>query len=174
MRLAGLGKFINQNIGSVTKNVLPGTALSAGFGLLGGGPKEALVYGATDLLGALPATMLSRYATRNVKSPGVKNAIESAANIGGSIGGTLLGSQLLSGGQQQQIAQQVEQRSAVNNLPLSSQLAELSPGTQYQTTGLPSGKEFEALLNQVPNNSWMQYLSPEDQLMLQGAINPRL
>jgi hypothetical protein len=173
MKLAGLRKFIGENIGSVTKNVLPGTALSAGFGMLAGGPTAGLTYAATDVLGSLPATMLGRYAARNVKNPGVRNAIEGVANVGGSIAGSVLGAELLSGGQQQQIAQQIEQRSVVNDMPLASQIAELSPGTQYQTTGLPSSQPFEELLSQMPRSSWMQYLSPEDQAMLQGAINLR-
>lgn len=174
MKLAGLRKFIGENIGSVTKNVLPGTALSAGFGMLAGGPTAGLTYAATDVLGSLPATMLGRYAARNIKSPGVRNAIEGVANVAGSIGGTILGSELLAGGQQQQIAQQIEQRSVVNDMPLASQISELSPGTQYQLTGLPSSQPFEQLLSQMPRNSWTQYLSPEDQAMLQGVINPRL
>jgi hypothetical protein len=173
MKLAGLRKFIGENIGSVTKNVLPGTALSAGFGMLAGGPTAGLTYAATDVLGSLPATILGRYAARNVKNPGVRNAIEGVANVGGSIAGSVLGAELLSGGQQQQIAQQIEQRSVVNDMPLASQIAELSPGTQYQTAGLPSSQPFEDLLSQMPRSSWMQYLSPEDQAMLQGAINLR-
>lgn len=174
MKLAGLGRFISQNIGGVAKSVLPGTALSAGFGVLAGGPQAGLVYGATDLIGSLPATMLGRYAARNIKNKDLQGLVEGAANVGGSIGGAMLGSQLLSGGQQQQIAQQIEQRSVVNQLPLYEQISELAPGTQYQTAGLPSSQPFEELLNQMPRNSWMQYLDPADQAMLQGAVNPRL
>jgi len=174
MKLAGLGKFIGQNIGAVAKNVVPGTALSAGFGMLAGGPQAGLVYGATDLLGSLPATMLGRYAARNIKSKGMRNAVEGAANLAGSLGGSMLGTQLLYGGQPQQIAQQIEQRSAINQLPLYEQIGELAPGTQYQTAGLPSSQPFEELMNQMPRNTWMQYLDPADQAMLQGAINPRL
>ena len=173
MKLAGLGRFIGQNISSVTKNVLPGTALSAGFGMLAGGPKEALIYGATDLVGSLPATMLGRYAARNVKNEGARNLIEGAANTAGSIGGAILGSQLLAGGQPQQIAQQVEQRSVVNQLPLEEQLLERSPGTNFQTVGLSPRAEFEQLLNQAPRSTWAHYLSPEDQLILQEMTRAR-
>lgn len=168
------GRWLSQNLGPVLKSVLPGTALSAGFGLLAGGPKEALVYGASDVVGALPLTLLGRYGARNIKNEGVRNAIEGGANIVGSIGGTMLGASVLQAGQPQQIAQQVEQRSLVNDLPLTEQEADLSPGTQYQIKGLPSSQPFEELLSQMPRNSWMQYLDPADQAMLQGAINPRL
>lgn len=174
MKLAGLGKFITQNLGSVTKNVLPGTALSAGFGLLAEGPKAGLVYGATDLLGSLPATMLGRYAGRNIKSEGLRNAIEGGANLAGSLAGSVVGSNILYGGQPQQIAQQIEQRSVVNQLPLAEQLVERSPGTNFQTVGLSPRAEFEQLLNQGPRSTWATYLSPEDQLILQEMTRTRI
>lgn len=173
MKLAGLGKFISQNIGGVAKNVLPGTALSAGFGALAGGPQGALVYGATDLLGSLPATMLGRYAARNIKSQGLRNAIEGGANLAGSLGGSLVGSQLLYGGQPQQIAQQIEQRSVVNQLPLEEQLLERSPGTNFQTVGLSPRAEFEQLLNRMPAGGISPYLSQEDQMIIQQLTGGR-
>jgi hypothetical protein len=167
------GGWLGRNIGSAIKAVLPGTALTAGFGAMGAGPKGALVYGLSDIATSLPATLLGRYAGRNIKSQPVRNAIETGANIIGSLIGTEVGSSVLMAGQPQQIAQQIEQRSVVNQLPLSQQLSELSPGTQYQ---LPAAdpQHFENLLGQTPRNQWMQYLSPEDQAMLQGALNPRL
>lgn len=172
MQLAG--SWLAKNIGPVVKSVLPGTALSAGFGLFSSGSKAALTYGATDVLGSVPATLLGRYAGRNIKREGVRNLIEGAANFAGSMTGAELGNTILMGGQPQQIAQQIEQRSVVNQLPLREQINELARGTQYQTAGLPSSQPFENLLNQMPRNSWMQYLDPADQAMLQGAINPRL
>lgn len=176
MKLAGkeLAKFLTKNLGSATKSVLPGTALSAGFGALTGGPAAGLTYGVTDVLGSLPATLLGRYAARNIKDKNLRGLVEGAANVAGSFAGAELGSRILMGGQPQQIAQQIEQRSAINQLPLYEQIGELAPGTQYQTAGLPSSQPFEELLNQMPRNSWMQYLDPADQAMLQGAINPRL
>ena len=176
MNLAGKGlaQFLTKNLGSTVKSVLPGTALSAGFGALAGGPAAGLTYGVTDVLGSVPATLLGRYAARNIKREGVRNLVEGAANVAGSLAGAEVGSRILMGGQPQQIAQQIEQRSVVNQLPLYEQIGELAPGTQYQTAGLPSSQPFEELLNQMPRNSWMQYLDPADQAMLQGAINPRL
>lgn len=172
--MALAGKWLSKNIGSALKSVLPGTALSAGFGTLAAGPQGGLVYGATDLIGSLPATLLGRYAGRNIKNKDVRGFVEGAANIAGSIGGSMLGAELMAGGQPQQIAQQIEQRSVVNQMPLVDQIYDLSPGTQYQMAGLPSGQPFEELLSQVPSASWMKYLDPADQAMLQGAINPRL
>ena len=176
MNLAGKGlaQFLTKNLGSVTKAVLPGTALNAGFGLLTGGPAAGLTFAATDFATSVPATLLGRYAGRNIKDKNIRGLIEGGANVAGSLTGTELGSRLLMGGQQQQIAQQIEQRSVVNQLPLYEQIGELAPGTQYQTAGLPSSQPFEELLNQMPRNSWMQYLDPADQAMLQGAVNPRL
>lgn len=144
MQLAG--SWLSKNIGPVLKSVLPGTALSAGFGLMGGGPKAAAIYGATDVLGSLPATLLGRYAGRNIKNEGLRNMVEGAANIAGSLAGAELGTNLLMGGQQQQIAQQIEQRSLVNDLPLLQQEVNLAPGTQYQVSGLNPGTEFQELL----------------------------
>ena len=168
------GKWLRENLGSVIKAVLPGTALTAGFGALGAGPKGAVVYGLSDLATSVPATLLGRYAGRNIKNETMRNVIEGGANIAGSLVGTELGSAVLTAGQPQQIAQQIEQRSVVNQMPLVDQISELSPGTQYQMSGLPSSKSFEELLNQSQGSSWMQYLDPADQAMLQGAIRPRL
>jgi hypothetical protein len=64
--------------------------------------------------------------------------------------------------------QQMMQRADINNL--QNQL--VSPGTQFQMTGLPSAEHFQQLLNQ--RNSSAQYLSPEDQLLLQQAQRPVL
>ena len=168
------GKWLRDNLGSALKAVLPGTALTAGFGALGAGPKGALAYGASDLITSLPATLLGRYAGRNLKSKTARNVLETGANIAGSLVGTELGSAMLMGGQPQQIAQQIEQRSVVNQMPLIDQISDLSPGTQYQMSGLPGPQPFEELLSQVQSPSWMQYLDPADQAMLQGAIRPRL
>jgi hypothetical protein len=171
--MALAGSWLSKNLGPVIKNVLPGSAVNAGFGLLSGGPKGALTFGLADVATALPATLLGRYAARNIPNEKTRNIIEGAANIGGSLLGTELGINILTAGQPQQIAQQVEQRSAVNQLPLEQQAAELSPGTQYQLSNADP-QRFENLLNQMPRNQWMQYLSQQDQAMLQGALNPRL
>ena len=172
--MALAGGWLSKNLGSVVKSVLPGTALNAGFGAFAAGPKGALAFGLSDLATSVPATLLGRYVGRNVPSKTARNWIEGGANIAGSLVGTELGSAMLMGGQPQQIAQQIEQRSVVNQLPLYQQMSELSPGTQYQLTGMPGGQPFEDLLNQLPRNQWSQYLSPKDQAMLQGVLNPGL
>ena len=169
--MALAGGWLSKNLGSVVKSVLPGTALNAGFGAFAAGPKGALAFGLSDLATSLPATLLGRYASRNIPNKTTRGLIEGGANIAGSLVGTELGSSILMAGQPQQIAQQIEQRSVVNQLPLNQQLTELSPGTQYQ---LADPQHFENLLNQMPRNQWMQYLSPEDQAMVQGVLNPRL
>ena len=176
MKLAGKGlaQFLTKNLGSVTKAVLPGTALNAGFGLLTSGPVGGLTFAATDFATSLPATLLGRYAGRNIKDKNIRGLVEGGANVAGSLTGTELGSRLLMGGQQQQIAQQIEQRSVVNQLPLTEQLAERSPGTNFQTVGLSPRAEFEQLLNQGPRNTFAAYFSPEDQLLLQQMTSPRM
>lgn len=171
--MALAGGWLSKNLGSVVKSVLPGAALNAGFGAFAAGPKGALAFGLSDLATSLPATLLGRYAARNVPNKTARDLIEGGANIAGSLVGTELGSSILMAGQPQQIAQQIEQRSVVNQLPLNQQLAELSPGTQYQLP-LADPQHFENLLNQMPRNQWMQYLSPEDQAMVQGVLNPRM
>lgn len=160
MNLAG--SWLAKNIGPVVKSVLPGTALSAGFGLLGAGPKAALTYGATDILGSVPATLLGRYAGRNIKSQGLRNLVEGGANIAGSMAGAELGTSMLLGGQPQQIAQQVEQRSLINQMPLTQQEVNLSPGTQYQLTGLNPGAEFQDLL--------LKQLNPTEQALFGNQL----
>lgn len=164
MRLAG--SWLSKNIGPVLKSVLPGTALSSGFGLIGGGPQAALAYGATDILGSVPATLLGRYAGRNIKREGLRNMVEGGANLVGSFAGAELGTALLSGGQPQQMAQQIEQRSLVNRYPLAEQAGDLAYGTQYQLTGLPDPTQFNQLL--------ANQLSPTERQLLQGALVPQV
>lgn len=170
MNLAGKGlaQFLTKNLGPVTKSVLPGTALNTGFGLLTGGPVAGLTFGAADFATSVPATLLGRYAARNIKNENVRGLVEGAANVAGSLAGTELGSNILMAGQPQQIAQQIEQRSIVNQLPLYQQLNELAPGTQYQM--LPSPQPFEALLNDAITES----LNPIERTLLQNSMNARL
>jgi len=161
--------FVGRNAGDVAKSVLPGSLLAGGFGMLEG-PGAALTYGLADAAAAFPATMAARALTRNVKTPWIKGAAENTANIGASLGSTLVASNLLYGNQalapqSQQIAQQVEQRALVNNL---GQVQLLSPGTNFQMAGMPDPENFQQLLNQ--RNNWTQYLSPEDQALIQQTM----
>lgn len=161
MKLAG--SWLSKNIGPVLKSVLPGTALSSGYGLFAGGPKAALTYGVTDVLGSTPATLLGRYAGRNIKNENVRGFVEGAANFAGSMVGSEIGTSLLMGGQPQQIAQQIEQRSVVNHLPLLQQELNLSPGTQYQLSGLSPGADFQKLL--------LQQLNPTEQALFSRQLS---
>ena len=56
---AFLGKFIEE-LGPAAKQAALGTGLTAGFGLLAGGPTAALAYGAGDFLLNVPAIALAR------------------------------------------------------------------------------------------------------------------
>jgi len=173
MKLAGLGKFINQNIGATTRGVLPGTALNAAFGAMSAGPQGGLIFGLSDLATSVPASLLGRYAGRNIKSKGTRDLIEGGANLGGVLLGNELGRAVLMAGQPQQIAQQIEQRSVVNQLPLEEQLLERSPGTNFQTVGLSPRAEFEQLLNRIPAGGISPYLSQEDQMIIQQLTGGR-
>ena len=165
--------FVGRNAGSVAKAVTPGSALAAGFGLLEG-PAAGLAYGATDFAAAFPATLAARALGSKITKPvlgvapkTVQAGLEQAANIGASLGGTVAASNLLYGhqpvvmptnmSQEQQVMQQMMQRSAVNDLPVQG----VAPGTQFQTSGI------EFLQNYVqPPSSIAGYLSPEDLAIL--------
>lgn len=167
MNFQRLLNFVGRNAGDVAKSVVPGSLLAGGFGLLEG-PAAGLAYGLADVAAAFPATMAARGLTRNVKTPWIRNAAETTANIGASLGSTVVASNLLYGNQAlapqaAQIAQQVDQRELVNHMLPQQQL--LSPGTNFQTAGLPSHENFQQLLNQ--RSTWQQYLSPEDQALIQ-------
>jgi hypothetical protein len=125
--------------------------LTAGFGLLSGGPKAAAAYGAADFLAAYPATLLARKLGSKITKPvmgidpkTVRGGLETVANLGASIvspiavdavAGKALYPETAQGNvlQQQQIAQEMEQRAAINGLQ-TPQL--VSPGTQFQMQGL--------------------------------------
>lgn len=177
MSFQRLLNFVGRNIGDVTKSVLPGTAMTAGLGLMGS-PQAAAVYGLSDLALSVPTTLAARGLGSKITKPvlGVKpehirSGIETTANIGAQLGSTRVADEILYGNQQVTSPlmlqeQQTMQRAAVNDL--QNQL--VSPGTQFQMTGLPSAEHFQQLLNQRNNSA--QYLSPEDQLLLQQARRP--
>jgi len=114
-------------------NVAAGSALSAGFGMMAGGPAAGLAYGVGDIATALPLTALARKVrppkSRRVEvAPGkfeaelVPSRLETAANLGGSLISPLA-TEAIAGGllyppqptptqisQEQQIMQQMMQR----------------------------------------------------------------
>jgi hypothetical protein len=151
-RLLGYAKRNKDLVG----NVATGSALSAGFGMMAGGPAAGLAYGLGDLAVALPLTAAARKVrppkTRRVEvAPGkfedelVPSRLETAANIGGSlispiateaIAGRMLMPQAAEPtqiAQEQQIMQQMMQRQSVNNLQAPQAVA---PGTQFQAQGI--------------------------------------
>ena len=175
---AGFGRLLKE----VAKPSLTSGALASGLSLIGGAnPLQALATGAVDAAAsAIPLGLLRKfspksYAKRTLVDPktgekivqqGTHN-LETPLNIATSVGAGYLTSPLIYGtGQQQQMMQQVEQRSLVNQMPLQDQL--LSPGTQFQMTGLPDPNDFQQFLNQ--QNNWSQYLSPQDQALLQQTL----
>lgn len=179
MSFQRLLNFASRNLPKTLAEAAPGTLLSAGFGLLEG-PGAAVAYGLGDLAGSVPAVLAAKALGSRIKKPiaGIKpetirGGLEGAANVVGSIGGTMATANLLYGNQYTQtpqIQQQIEQRSLVNQTPINQQL--VSPGTQFQMVGLPDASQFEQLLNQRGN--WMQYLSPEDQALIAGVVSPKL
>jgi hypothetical protein len=153
--LGRLLQYVSKNK-DLVGNVAAGSALSAGFGAMAGGPGMGLAYGLGDLAVALPLTAAARKIrpakTRRVEvAPGkfeeelVPSRLENAANIGGSLISPFA-TEALAGGlmpqpqatptqisQEQQIMQQMMQRQAVNSLEVPQAVA---PGTQFQTPGI--------------------------------------
>ncbi len=176
MDLQRLLNLVKQNSKDVEKNVAPGSALAAGFGMLEG-PKAALAYGAADFLGAYPLTMGARALGTKITKPvlgiqpqALRSGLENVANIGGSLGSTVAASSLLYGGQpvtptvmsqEQQIMQEMSQRAAINNLDVQA----VAPGTQFQTAGIEFLNDY---VNRKPP-SFMDYLSQEDLALLAEA-----
>lgn len=179
MSFQRLLNFVGRNLPKTVAEAAPGTLLSAGFGLLES-PGAAVAYGLGDLAGSVPAILGAKVLGSRIKKPilgvnpeTIRSGLEGTANIVGSLGGTMVTSNLLYGNQYNQtpqIQQQVEQRSIVNQAPMGQQL--VSPGTQFQMAGLPDASQFEQLLNQ--RGGWSRYLSPEDQALVAGVISPRL
>jgi putative intracellular protease/amidase len=169
--LQRLAQYAGKNK-DIVGNVATGSALTAGFGLLAGGPKAAAAYGAADFLAAYPATLLARKLGSKITKPvmgidpkTVRGGLETVANLGASIvspvvvdavAGKALYPETAQGNvpQQQQIAQEMEQRAAINNLQ-TPQL--VSPGTQFQMQGL----EQTFLQNFTKPQSYMAEMMPE-------------
>ena len=169
--LQRLAQYVGKNK-DIVGNVGTGSALTAGFGLLAGGPKAAAAYGAADFLAAYPATLLARKLGSKITKPvmgidpkTVRGGLETVANLGASIvspvavdavAGKALYPETAQGNvpQQQQIAQEMEQRAAINNLQ-TPQL--VSPGTQFQMQGL----EQTFLQNFTKPQNYMAEMMPE-------------
>ena len=176
----GLLQRIAQYTGKnkdIVGNVATGSALTAGFGLLSGGPKAAAAYGAADFLAAYPATLLARKLGSKITKPvmgiapkTLQGGLETVANLGASIVSPLavdavVGRSLYPESaqgnvpQQQQIAQEMEQRAVINGAQ-TPQL--VSPGTQFQMQGL----EQTFLQNFTKPQGYVAEMMPEYQAYL--------
>lgn len=169
--LQRLAQYAGKNK-DIVGNVATGSALTAGFGLLAGGPKAAAAYGAADFLAAYPATLLARELGSKITKPvmgiapkTLQGGLETVANLGASVispaivdavAGKALYPETAQGNvpQQQQVAQEMEQRAAVNGLR-APQL--VSPGTQFQMQGL----EQTFLQNFTKPQNYMAEIMPE-------------
>lgn len=169
--LQRLAQYAGKNK-DIVGNVATGSALTAGFGLLGGGPKAAAAYGAADFLTAYPATLIARKLGSKITKPvmgispkTVQGGLEMTANLGASVvsplvadavAGKFLYPETAQGNilQQQQVAQEMEQRAAINGLR-TPQL--VSPGTQFQMQGL----EQQFLQDFTKPQQYMSELMPE-------------
>jgi len=143
---------------NVLQSALPGAGIAGLFGLITGGPKDALKYGITDLAVNVPALALTRRLapgtqgivnildkagkptgkTRPVYTP---SNTETGVNILASMLSPVAAEQLLGAGimptdmsQEQQLYMQARQRQVENGL----QTQALAPGTQFQMQGLPN------------------------------------
>lgn len=170
----------------VARNVGTGSLLSGAFGLLTGGPKAAAAYGAADFLASYPATLAARtlgnrYITKPLKILGseiqpqaLKEGLEITTNIVSSIAapmvldatvGKYLYPQPTAESQPQQIMQEMQQRSVVNQLEVPQAVA---PGTQFQMQGL----EHTFLKNYVKPQNYISELLPEYEEALMHLRNP--
>lgn len=176
----GILNLIRKNT-DVIKDAGTSAAFTTGIGALTGDIPGALKYGVADFALSYPATLAVRalrpkpstkvmdVATGKITERPGRSSLEVPVNIGASVLSGLAVSSLDSPaylGQQQQMAQQIEQRSLINQLPIQAQ--DLSPGTQFQMAGLPPIDDFQTLLNR--KNNWTQYLSPEDQALIQQTL----
>jgi len=171
----GLLQRLSQYAGKnkdIVGNVATGSALTGVFGLLTGGPKAAAAYGAADFLAAYPATLLARKLGSKITKPvlgiapkTLQGGLETVANLGASIVSPLAVDALIGKTlypetaqgnvpQQQQVAQEMEQRAAINGLQ-APQL--VSPGTQFQMQGL----EQTFLQNFTKPQGYVAELMPE-------------
>jgi len=176
----GLLQRLSQYAGKnkdIVGNVATGSALTGAFGLLTGGPKAAAAYGAADFLAAYPATLLARKLGSKITKPvlgitpkTLQGGLETVANLGASIVSPLAVDALIGKTlypetaqgnvpQQQQVAQEMEQRAAINGLQ-TPQL--VSPGTQFQLPGL----EQTFLQNFTKPQGYVAEMMPEYQAYL--------
>lgn len=169
--LQRLAQYAGKNK-DIVGNVATGSALTAGFGLLGGGPKAAAAYGAADFLTAYPATLIARKLGSKITKPvmgispkTLQGGLEMTANLGASVVSPLVADAVAGRAlypettqsnilQQQQVAQEMEQRAAINGLR-TPQL--VSPGTQFQMQGL----EQQFLQDFTKPQQYMSELMPE-------------
>lgn len=188
--MRGLLKLLSSKSSrSAAANALPGTALSALGGLVMGGPKAAVAYGAGDFLLNYPLIRAARKASpgktgtlsyinkkgQTVTAPHYQpSALETAANLGGTLGSALAVDAVTGGSliptptvisQQQQLMEQMEQRAAVNRLQVPQAVA---PGTQFQMQGL----ESTFLRDYVKPQGYVNQLMPEYADALAAMRNP--
>lgn len=168
----------------VATSVGTGSALSAGFGTLFGGPGAGVAYGAADFLASYPATLAARRLGQNITKPvnilgkqvkpeTIRGALEGGANLGASLVSPLLVEPLLSRpqveptvvSQEQQIMEQMAQRASVNQMQVPQAVA---PGTQFQMQGL----ESTFLRNYTKPQSYMSSLMPGYEDALAQLKNP--
>ena len=176
----GILNLVKRNP-DIVKDAGISAALTTGLGALTGDIPGALKYGLSDFAFSYPATLAVRgmrpkpsrrvmdVDTGKVTTQPGRSSLEIPANIGASVLSGMAVSSMDAPsymGQQQQMMQQTEQRSLVNQLPMEYQ--DLSPGTQFQMTGLPDSKQFEQFLNQ--QGGWINYLSPQDQQLVQQTL----
>ncbi len=168
----------------VAASVGTGSALSAGFGTLMGGPVTGAAYGAADFLASYPATLAARKLGQNITKPvnvfgmkvapeTVRGTLEGGVNLGASLVSPVLVEPLLSKpqveptvvSQEQQIMEQMEQRAAINQMQVPQAVA---PGTQFQMQGL----ESTFLRNYTKPQSYMSSLMPGYEDALAQLKNP--
>lgn len=155
---------------AVAKQAIPGAALSAGVGLLTGGPVEALAYGAGDFLLNYPALRAARkafpgkeqlikdVATGAVTKSYSPSAVENIVNVGASLGAGALTTNLLT-----PRAPAVE---ADAQQFLAQQVQEIVPPSQSQANQTAQQLAQRSYVNRLPLNQLK--FAPNTMYQMQG------
>lgn len=160
--------------------VATGAALNAGLTTFAAGPAAGLAYGLGDLAVSYPATLAARALGKQITSPiagiapqHLRSSLETITNVGASLGSMALTDAVAGGllnqqpvpmnmSQEQQLMQEMAQRSAVNNLDVQA----VAPGTQFQTAGIEFLQDY---IGRRPQSNLRQYLDPGSLALLQEA-----
>jgi hypothetical protein len=170
--LAGLGRLLTGKASrGAAQSAATGAALNAGFGLLTGGPVDALAYGAGDFLLNYPALLGARklfpgkkqlvkdIATGKTVENYAPSGVEQAVNFGASFGANALVNAIRY--PQPTAAEQQAQQL------LAQQAQQINPVLQSQSQQTAQQLAQRSVVNRLPLNQLQ--LSPNTMYQMQGV-----